>query len=63
MNKAQHEDSLRENYCGMKPDRRSLPKGPVVTKEDKETLRQKELKQMKAKYGLQVGVRTSIGQI
>lgn len=34
----------------------SLPKGPVLTKEDKETLRQKELKQMKAKYGLQVGV-------
>eukprot|EP00066_Takifugu_rubripes_P023255 XP_011612521.1 PREDICTED: angiogenic factor with G patch and FHA domains 1 [Takifugu rubripes] len=27
--------------------------GPVLTKEDKETLRQKELKQMKAKYGLQ----------
>ncbi|KAM3877934.1 angiogenic factor with G patch and FHA domains 1 [Diretmus argenteus] len=27
--------------------------GPAVTKEDKEALRQKELKQMKAKYGLQ----------
>lgn len=36
----------------------SLPllfsKGPALTKEDKESLRQKELKQMKAKYGLQV---------
>lgn len=29
-------------------------KGPALTKEDKESLRQKELKQMKAKYGLQV---------
>uniref|UniRef100_A0A3Q0SFR4 Angiogenic factor with G patch and FHA domains 1 n=1 Tax=Amphilophus citrinellus TaxID=61819 RepID=A0A3Q0SFR4_AMPCI len=28
---------------------------PVLTKEDKESLRQKELKQMKAKYGLQSG--------
>ncbi|XP_047439313.1 angiogenic factor with G patch and FHA domains 1 isoform X2 [Mugil cephalus] len=27
--------------------------GPTLTKEDKESLRQKELKQMKAKYGLQ----------
>lgn len=31
-------------------------KGPPLTKEDKEALRQKELKQMKAKYGLQVSV-------
>lgn len=54
--RAQYEDSQRENYCGMKSDCRSFPKGPVLTKEDKETLRQKELKQMKAKYGLQVGV-------
>lgn len=30
------------------------PEGPTLTKEDKEALRQKELKQMKAKYGLQV---------
>lgn len=29
--------------------------GPALTKEDKESLRQKELKQMKAKYGLQSG--------
>lgn len=28
--------------------------GPTLSKEDKEALRQKELKQMKAKYGLQV---------
>ena len=34
-----------------------LPKGPGLTKEDKESLRQKELKQMKAKYGLQVSVK------
>lgn len=33
-----------------------FPKGPTLTKEDKEALRQKELKQMKAKYGLQVSV-------
>lgn len=33
-----------------------FPKGPTLTKEDKEALRQKELKQMKAKYGLQVNV-------
>lgn len=40
-----------------------LPKGPSLTKEDKEALRQKELKQMKAKYGLQVSViRTSSSQ-
>lgn len=39
-----------------KCDHRSFPKGPVLSKEDKETLRQKELKQMKAKYGLQVGL-------
>lgn len=40
-----------------------FPKGPVLTKEDKEALRQKELKQMKAKYGLQVSViRTSCSQ-
>lgn len=32
-------------------------KGPTLTKEDKESLRQKELKQMKAKYGLQVSVK------
>lgn len=39
------------------------PKGPALSKEDKEALRQKELKQMKAKYGLQVSVtRTSTGQ-
>lgn len=31
-----------------------FPKGPTLTKEDKESKRQKELKQMKAKYGLQV---------
>ena len=31
-----------------------FPKGPGLTKEDKESQRQKELKQMKAKYGLQV---------
>lgn len=31
-----------------------FPKGPGLAKEDKESLRQKELKQMKAKYGLQV---------
>lgn len=30
--------------------------GPAPSKEDKEALRQKELKQMKAKYGLQVSV-------
>uniref|UniRef100_UPI0037E937C0 angiogenic factor with G patch and FHA domains 1 isoform X2 n=1 Tax=Semicossyphus pulcher TaxID=241346 RepID=UPI0037E937C0 len=30
-----------------------FPKGPTLSKEDKEALRQKELKQMKAKYGLQ----------
>lgn len=29
-------------------------KGPALTKEHKEALRQKELKQIKAKYGLQV---------
>ncbi|KAM9409538.1 angiogenic factor with G patch and FHA domains 1 isoform 2-T2 [Pholidichthys leucotaenia] len=33
--------------------RREESTGPVLTKEDKELLRQKELKQMKAKYGLQ----------
>ncbi|XP_034440742.1 angiogenic factor with G patch and FHA domains 1 isoform X1 [Hippoglossus hippoglossus] len=33
--------------------------GPALTKEDKEALRQKELKQMKAKYGLQVSVGSS----
>ncbi|XP_022600729.1 angiogenic factor with G patch and FHA domains 1 [Seriola dumerili] len=33
--------------------RREEKTGPVLTKEDKEALRQKELKQMKAKYGLQ----------
>lgn len=33
--------------------------GPAPSKEDKEALRQKELKQMKAKYGLQVGVASS----
>lgn len=32
------------------------PAGPAPSKEDKEALRQKELKQMKAKYGLQVSV-------
>lgn len=36
------------------------PKGPALTKEDKEALRQKELKQMKAKYGLQVSVGRTI---
>lgn len=36
-----------------------FPKGPTLTKEDKEALRQKELKQMKAKYGLQVSVTRS----
>ena len=36
-----------------------FPEGPALTKEDKEALRQKELKQMKAKYGLQVSVRSS----
>lgn len=35
--------------------RREENTGPVLTKEDKESLRQKELKQMKAKYGLQSG--------
>lgn len=34
-----------------------ISKGPGPTKEDKESLRQKELKQMKAKYGLQVRVK------
>uniref|UniRef100_A0A3B5A9Q0 Angiogenic factor with G patch and FHA domains 1 n=1 Tax=Stegastes partitus TaxID=144197 RepID=A0A3B5A9Q0_9TELE len=34
--------------------RREETTGPALTKEDKELLRQKELKQMKAKYGLQV---------
>nr|XP_046240324.1 angiogenic factor with G patch and FHA domains 1 isoform X3 [Scatophagus argus] len=33
--------------------RREDKTGPALTKEDKEALRQKELKQMKAKYGLQ----------
>nr|XP_020448226.1 angiogenic factor with G patch and FHA domains 1 isoform X3 [Monopterus albus] len=33
--------------------RREEKAGPTLTKEDKEALRQKELKQMKAKYGLQ----------
>ncbi|XP_078139872.1 angiogenic factor with G patch and FHA domains 1 isoform X1 [Centroberyx gerrardi] len=33
--------------------RREEKAGPALTKEDKEALRQKELKQMKAKYGLQ----------
>ncbi|XP_035486428.2 angiogenic factor with G patch and FHA domains 1 isoform X2 [Scophthalmus maximus] len=33
--------------------RRAETTGPTLTKEDKEALRQKELKQMKAKYGLQ----------
>ncbi|XP_068576726.1 angiogenic factor with G patch and FHA domains 1 [Cebidichthys violaceus] len=33
--------------------RREETTGPALTKEDKEALRQKELKQMKAKYGLQ----------
>ncbi|XP_018555698.1 angiogenic factor with G patch and FHA domains 1 isoform X1 [Lates calcarifer] len=33
--------------------RREENTGPALTKEDKEALRQKELKQMKAKYGLQ----------
>ncbi|KAM6927943.1 angiogenic factor with G patch and FHA domains 1 [Xenentodon cancila] len=33
--------------------RREQNSGPGITKEDKECLRQKELKQMKAKYGLQ----------
>ncbi|KAM4588201.1 angiogenic factor with G patch and FHA domains 1 [Odontesthes bonariensis] len=33
--------------------RREESTGPGLTKEDKESLRQKELKQMKAKYGLQ----------
>ncbi|XP_078023163.1 angiogenic factor with G patch and FHA domains 1 isoform X3 [Epinephelus lanceolatus] len=33
--------------------RREENTGPTLTKEDKEALRQKELKQMKAKYGLQ----------
>nr|XP_020489541.1 angiogenic factor with G patch and FHA domains 1 isoform X1 [Labrus bergylta] len=33
--------------------RREETTGPTLTKEDKEALRQKELKQMKAKYGLQ----------
>ncbi|TKS70886.1 Angiogenic factor with G patch and FHA domains 1 [Collichthys lucidus] len=33
--------------------RREEQTGPTLTKEDKEALRQKELKQMKAKYGLQ----------
>ncbi|KAM3621200.1 uncharacterized protein V6R79_007780 [Siganus canaliculatus] len=33
--------------------RREESTGPTLTKEDKEMLRQKELKQMKAKYGLQ----------
>ncbi|KAM7422170.1 hypothetical protein PAMA_010307 [Pampus argenteus] len=33
--------------------RREDTAGPALTKEDKEALRQKELKQMKAKYGLQ----------
>ncbi|XP_031699147.1 angiogenic factor with G patch and FHA domains 1 isoform X2 [Anarrhichthys ocellatus] len=33
--------------------RREEATGPALTKEDKEALRQKELKQMKAKYGLQ----------
>ncbi|KAM6947385.1 angiogenic factor with G patch and FHA domains 1 isoform 2-T2 [Lycodopsis pacificus] len=33
--------------------RREDATGPALTKEDKEALRQKELKQMKAKYGLQ----------
>ncbi|XP_044037133.1 angiogenic factor with G patch and FHA domains 1 isoform X1 [Siniperca chuatsi] len=33
--------------------RREEKTGPALTKEDKEALRQKELKQMKAKYGLQ----------
>ncbi|KAM9362352.1 angiogenic factor with G patch and FHA domains 1 [Symphorus nematophorus] len=33
--------------------RREEQTGPALTKEDKEALRQKELKQMKAKYGLQ----------
>ncbi|KAM9813986.1 angiogenic factor with G patch and FHA domains 1 [Neosynchiropus ocellatus] len=32
---------------------REEPAGPALNKEDKEALRQKELKQMKAKYGLQ----------
>ncbi|KAM7401820.1 hypothetical protein PAMP_017098 [Pampus punctatissimus] len=35
--------------------RREETAGPALTKEDKEALRQKELKQMKAKYGLQSG--------
>ncbi|XP_023140090.1 angiogenic factor with G patch and FHA domains 1 isoform X1 [Amphiprion ocellaris] len=35
--------------------RREENTGPSLTKEDKESLRQKELKQMKAKYGLQTG--------
>ncbi|XP_008293004.1 angiogenic factor with G patch and FHA domains 1 isoform X2 [Stegastes partitus] len=35
--------------------RREETTGPALTKEDKELLRQKELKQMKAKYGLQTG--------
>ncbi|XP_006784586.1 angiogenic factor with G patch and FHA domains 1 isoform X1 [Neolamprologus brichardi] len=35
--------------------RREDNTGPALTKEDKESLRQKELKQMKAKYGLQSG--------
>nr|XP_040060850.1 angiogenic factor with G patch and FHA domains 1 isoform X1 [Gasterosteus aculeatus aculeatus]XP_040060851.1 angiogenic factor with G patch and FHA domains 1 isoform X1 [Gasterosteus aculeatus aculeatus]XP_040060852.1 angiogenic factor with G patch and FHA domains 1 isoform X1 [Gasterosteus aculeatus aculeatus] len=39
--------------------RREETTGPSLTKEDKEALRQKELKQMKAKYGLQVsGIKT-----
>uniref|UniRef100_A0A8C7WSN9 Angiogenic factor with G patch and FHA domains 1 n=1 Tax=Oryzias sinensis TaxID=183150 RepID=A0A8C7WSN9_9TELE len=33
--------------------KREEPPGPGLAKEDKESLRQKELKQMKAKYGLQ----------
>lgn len=47
---------LRSNKDGL-PElnlSRLFPKGPGLAKEDKESLRQKELKQMKAKYGLQV---------
>ncbi|XP_022056058.1 angiogenic factor with G patch and FHA domains 1 isoform X2 [Acanthochromis polyacanthus] len=38
--------------------RREENTGPALTKEDKESLRQKELKQMKAKYGLQTSEET-----
>lgn len=41
---------------GSKPKVSLFLDGPGLSKEDKESLRQKELKQMKAKYGLHVSL-------